>query len=38
MDSDFEDRCQSIAKKRIDRKASVTQYLPAYITTAGNFK
>lgn len=34
MDSDFEDRCQSIAKKRIDRKASVTQYLPAYITTA----
>lgn len=35
MDSDFEDQCQKISKRRIDRKASVSQYLPAYINTAG---
>ncbi|KAF5301316.1 hypothetical protein FQA39_LY10714 [Lamprigera yunnana] len=36
MDSDFEDKCQKIAKHRVDRKACVSQYLPAYITTAEN--
>ncbi|KAF5307164.1 hypothetical protein FQR65_LT00680 [Abscondita terminalis] len=36
MDSDFEEKCQLIAKERMDRKASVSQYLPAYITTAEN--
>ncbi|KAK4885527.1 hypothetical protein RN001_001798 [Aquatica leii] len=36
MDSDFEEKCQRIAKERMDRKVSVAQYLPAYITTAEN--
>lgn len=33
MDSDFEEKCQSIAKRRKDRKVSVTKYLPPYINT-----
>lgn len=33
MDSDFEDKCQDISKKRRDRKVSVSHYLPAYINT-----
>lgn len=33
MDSDFEEKCQDIAKKRKERKASITQYLPPYIQT-----
>lgn len=33
MDSDFEEKCQAIAKKRKDRKVSVTKYLPQYIHT-----
>lgn len=36
MDSDFEDKCQDISKKRIERKACVTKYLPAYINTPEN--
>lgn len=35
MDTDFEDKCQEIASKRKERKASVTKYLPAYIHTPG---
>lgn len=37
MDTDFEDKCQEIASKRRERKASVTKYLPAYIHTPGNY-
>lgn len=33
MDSDFEEKCQEIAKKRRDRKVSVSKYLPPYINT-----
>lgn len=33
MDSDFEDKCQSIAKRRKDRNVSVSKYLPPYINT-----
>ncbi|GJQ79234.1 hypothetical protein Trydic_g5478 [Trypoxylus dichotomus] len=33
MDSDFEDKCQDISKKRRERKASVTQYLPPFLQT-----
>lgn len=33
MDSDFEDKCQAIAKKRRDRKVSISKYLPPYIHT-----
>ncbi|KRT86288.1 hypothetical protein AMK59_2173 [Oryctes borbonicus] len=33
MDSDFEDKCQDISKKRKERKASVTQYLPPFLQT-----
>ncbi|XP_031352102.1 ATPase family AAA domain-containing protein 2-like isoform X3 [Photinus pyralis] len=36
MDTDFEDKCQKISKERVSRKASVSQYLPAYIITAEN--
>lgn len=38
MDSDFEVKCQEISKKRKDRKACVSQYLPAYINTASQGK
>lgn len=33
MDSDFEEKCQDISKKRKERKASVTQYLPPFLQT-----
>lgn len=33
MDSDFEDKCQEIAKQRKQRKVNVSEYLPAYINT-----
>ncbi|XP_022910734.1 ATPase family AAA domain-containing protein 2-like isoform X2 [Onthophagus taurus] len=33
MDSDFEDKCQDISKKRVERKASTTQYLPPFLQT-----
>lgn len=34
MDTDFEDKCQEIAIKRKERKASVGQYLSPYLHTA----
>lgn len=36
MDSDFEDKCQEIARKRKERKASVAQYLSPYLHTAAS--
>ncbi|CAG9766232.1 unnamed protein product [Ceutorhynchus assimilis] len=33
MDSDFEDKCKDIKKKRKDRNACVKKYLPPYIVT-----
>lgn len=33
MDSDFEEKCRSIARKRKERKASTSQYLPEFIHT-----
>lgn len=33
MDSDFEEKCQTIAKTRKDRKVSISKYLPPYINT-----
>ncbi|CAH1993589.1 unnamed protein product [Acanthoscelides obtectus] len=36
MDSDFEDKCQEIAKKRKERKYRPTEFLPPYIYTPDN--
>lgn len=36
MDTDFEDKCQDISRKRRLRKHCPTQYLPPYINTPGN--
>lgn len=36
MDSDFEEKCQEISKKRRERKACITKYLPPYIITPEN--
>lgn len=33
MDSDFEEKCRDISKKRKERKASVTEYLPPFLQT-----
>ncbi|KAJ8925460.1 hypothetical protein NQ315_009294 [Exocentrus adspersus] len=33
MDTDFEEKCQEISKKRKERKHCPTKYLPAYINT-----
>lgn len=33
MDSDFEDQCRTIARKRRERKASTSQFLPDFIHT-----
>lgn len=35
MDTDFEDKCQEISRKRRIRKHCPTQYLPPYINTPG---
>ncbi|XP_066152334.1 ATPase family AAA domain-containing protein 2-like isoform X2 [Euwallacea fornicatus] len=36
MDSDFEDKCQDIKKKRKQRNACTTKYLPPYMLTPEN--
>nr|CAH7737226.1 unnamed protein product [Callosobruchus chinensis] len=36
MDSDFEDKCQDISKKRKERKYRPTEFLPPYIYTPEN--
>ncbi|XP_049823410.1 ATPase family AAA domain-containing protein 2 isoform X2 [Aethina tumida] len=35
MDTDFEEKCRGISKKRRERKASTQKYLPAYLNTIG---
>lgn len=37
MDTDFEEKCQEISKKRKERKHCPTKYLPPYINTPGTY-